>query len=134
MKDEPIYKCFCKGTNREASSPRRSHNWATAKRAWFRIYEDRVECGEWVIPFNNVERAIVYRTSSLFMPVSILHLTTSGESYQFGFNPWASPIKHLNIEVEEQKVRLKHSLPSLIIRIVFLAIIAKWVWDYFATS
>ena len=42
----PIYKCWTKATNREGGTLRRSHNWITSRRAWFKIFTDRIECGK----------------------------------------------------------------------------------------
>lgn len=115
----------------EAAEPRYSHNWALARRASFLIYNDRVECGDWVVRFDDVNEAIVYQTSQWFIPVQILHLTTSNHSYQFGFNPWTNPIRHLNLETTEQKIRLKYSPFSLIIRAAVVGWLVYEAWRYF---
>ena len=122
------YKCFCKATNREVSAPRYSHNWAVAKRAFFKVFDDRIECGDWNIPFAQVESAHVYKTKQMFVPARVLQLDTSSGSFQFGFNPWANPFKHLNIKYEESEVKLGYSVFSVLIRIIFLAYIAYVLW------
>lgn len=117
MSAQPRYRCFCKATRDEDGSPRRSFNWVVARRGWFTIFDDRVECGDWTIPFSQVQQAIVYRGKQLFIPATVLHLGTADADYQFGFNPWASPIAHLPLEMEEEPLRLSYSPFSLIIRL-----------------
>ena len=126
MKESVIYKAWCKATNLEDSEPRYSQNWIVSKRAWFKMFGDRIECGNWTIPYEKVTKAIVYRTKQMFIPVTVLHLITNEGSYQFGFNPWANPIKHLNIEYEEQEIRLKYSVFSIVIRVLLVLYIIYW--------
>lgn len=126
----PIYKCWTKATDRESGPPRRSHSWATSQRRWFKIFDDRVECGDWRILFRDVRKATGYRTRSLFMPVTVLELQTGERTYQFGFNPWAKPVEHLPIEVEEKRVRLRYSPLSVMVRVAVLMYLAYLLWGW----
>ncbi len=123
------YKAWCKATNREDSEPRYSTNWLASKRAWFKIFDDRIECGNWKIPKKSIHKAIAYKTKQMFIPVTVLLLITEGGAYQFGFNPWARPIEHLGLEFEEQSVKLKYSFFSIFIRVAALAYIGYWAWS-----
>ena len=123
-----LYKCCCKATNREVSEPRYSHNWVIARRALFKVFEDRIECGNWSIPFSEVTEARLFQTRQMFIPVRMLHITTPSGSYQFGFNPWAHPEKHLGVEYEEHRIRMKYSLFSIVVRIILLSVLLHWVW------
>jgi len=134
MSNELIYKCWCKATNREDSEPRYSQNWIAAKRAWFKIFTDRVECGDWIIPKGSIDRAIAYKAKQGIIPVTILHLITKNGSYQFGFNSWVKPIGHLGIDVEEQSIKLKYSAFSIFIRLAALAYIGYWIWLEFISN
>ncbi len=71
---------------------------------------------------------IVYKTKQMLIPVTVLQLITEDGSYQFGFNPWAKPVDHLGIEIEEQFVTLKFSFFSTFIRVAILAYIGYWGW------
>lgn len=123
------YKCFCKATNREDKEPRLSHNWVAAKRGMFKVFEDRVECGDWSIPYSDIESAHLYKAKQMFMPVNVLKLVTRSGNYQFGFNPWANPFKHLGVEFETSKIKLKHSVYSIVVRLVLIAYLGYWVWE-----
>lgn len=125
---EPLYKCWAKATNKEEGSPRRSHNWVTSKRSWFEIYKDKIECGDWIIPFSEIQEAIVYKTRSLFMSVVVLQLKTSDQTYQFGFNPWANPIKYIPFDYTEEKIKLKHTPLSIMVRLIVVLYLIYLFW------
>lgn len=124
------YKCWCKATNREGKEPRYSPNWVAAKRAWFKIYEDHIECGSWNIKIADIESAHLYRARQMFIPVTILKLTTSSGTYQFGFNPWAKPLNYVDIEYSEENVRLGYSLYSIIVRVILCGYLGYLVWKW----
>jgi hypothetical protein len=92
---ERIYRCWTKATSREEGNPRRSLNWALSRRAWFQVFRDRVQCGDWTLPVNRVERAVLYTARQFWMPVRVLELRTEKGTYQFGFNPWVTVERHL---------------------------------------
>lgn len=95
---------WTKATTRESGKPRRSGAWVTARRGWFKVFADRVECGDWKIPFAAVERAVLYTGRQFFIPVSVLELRSEDRTYQFGFNPWAHPEQHLALaRISHQK-------------------------------
>ena len=121
--DEVLYRCWSKATCREKGLPRRSENWAFSRRAWFNVLRDRITCGDWTIPFDQVTEAIAYRTSSMFIPVTILELRTEENSYQFGFNPWAHPLQHLDLDYREEHVKLGTSPLSLLIRLAAIGLL-----------
>ena len=123
---------WTKATTRENGSPRRSANWVSARRSWFEIFSDRAECGDSIIPFETVEKAVLYTGRQFFVPVSVLELQTPGETYQFGFNPWARPERHLPLELERQRMRLGYSPFSVLVRVLLVAYLAwlawRWLW------
>lgn len=128
------YRAWCKATNSEDSSPRYSHNWLLSRRGWFRIFEDRIECGDWRIPLGSVEKAIAYKTKQMFIPVTVLQLITADGSYQFGFNPWATPLDHIGIDIEEQKVKLKYSPFSVMLRVAVVVYLVYWLWSEYGKT
>ncbi len=131
---KPLYSCWCKGTDKEAAEPKASMNWAFSRRARFRVFEDHVQCGDWVIAFPDVEKATLYRTKSWLLRYQILQLDTKDRSFQFGFNPWADPAKHLNLDMTEESVRLKQSQIGLIVRFALLGLLAYEVWNRYLAN
>lgn len=124
----PIYKCWTKATNREGGTLRRSHNWITSRRAWFKIFTDRIECGDWNIPFAEIEEIVVYRVKQMLIPFTVLQIEACGKTYQFGFNPWAKPLHYLPISYREEQIHIKHSTFSIGLRamIIFFLIYLAW--------
>jgi len=123
------YRCFCKATNREGEEVRFSHNWTIAKRGFFKVYEDRIECGSWNIPFSEVESAHFYKAKQMFIPVKVLQLVTVKGKYQFAFNPWANPFKHLGIEYKQSEIKLVYSTYSIVIRVFLVAYLGYLLWE-----
>ncbi len=133
--EKPIYKCMAKGSDREAGPPRLSTNWVTSRRGLFRIYPDRVELGDWHIPFARVERAVAYRFPYLpFVKATVLELRADGRTYQFGFNPWARPLEHLPLPVEEREEGMKYSTPLIIMRVTLLICLISLLWLWLAQA
>lgn len=120
MTEKPLYKCWTKATDRESGDPRRSLNWVASRRAYFKIFQDRIECGDWKIPFSSVTRATAFKTRSMLVPCTVLQLKTGDRSFQFGFNPWASPTEKLPLKVEVQHVKLQHSPFSIVVRLLIV--------------
>lgn len=126
-----VYRAWAKGIEGETGPPSRSPAWATARRAWFRCYQDRVECGDWVIPATDVRDAVLYETRQGFLPVSVLAVSTDARTFQFGFNPWARVAPHLPFAVRRERVRLGYSPVSIAVRVVLLGWIGWWLWRVF---
>ncbi len=123
-----IYKCFCKATNRETGKPRYSHNWLFSKRAFLKVFESRLECGRWIIPFENIRNMKLCWVSYGFFSAAILQVQTEDRTYQFGLNPWAKPWKHIPIEYSEEDIRLEYSWFSIALRLLILAYLG---WFFF---
>ncbi len=113
-----------KATNQESDYPRYSVNWALAKRGQLKVYEEKLTCGSWIFQKVRINHMIVYETKSLMMKVRILQFNYEGETYQFGFNPWCDPTKHMNMPFEVKKVKMQYSLISVVVRLLLVAI---WV-------
>lgn len=122
-----------KATDREAGGPRRSLNWAAARRGMFKVFADRVEVGDWRIPFASVDRAALHRVPYLFVfKLDVLELEADGRTYQFGFNPWADPVPHLPLEIERRAGKLGYSKFSVVVRLLAAAAVLYFLWDAFA--
>lgn len=131
MSSSHTYRAWCKATRNEQTTPRYSHHWVNAKRTWFKIFEDRIECGSWIIPKEDIQKVIAYRTKQMFIPVMVLQITTQQGRYHFGFNPWSNPVSHLQLPVEEQTVRLKYSAFSIVLRVLICGFLGYLLWAEF---
>ena len=127
-----VYRSWTKGTQGESGPPRYSGNWVVARRAWFKVFSDRVECGDWIIPTSSVTDAVLFEARQWFMPVYILTVSTSSGSWQFGFNPWSRVASCLPFPFRRERVRLAYSKSSVLVRVLLLALVGYWLWQRFA--
>jgi len=125
------YKCWTKATGRESGDPRRSAVWAGSRRAWFKVFVDRIECGDWIIVSSSIQEAVLFETRQLFIPVFVLRLSTGDITYQFGFNPWCRVAQHLPFKVERRRVKLGYSAFSIAVRVGLIIAVAYWMWRRF---
>ena len=125
------HKCWTKATRREAGELRHSAAWAVSRRAWFKVFDDRIECGDWNIALDSVLEAVLFETRQWLIPVFVLQLSTEDVSYQFGFNPWCRVANHLPFDVDRQRVKMRYSPFSLALRIVVGLLLAYWLLQRF---
>jgi hypothetical protein len=125
------YRCWTKATRREAGEPRYSANWLAARRAWLEFHAERVTCGDWSIPFTEVNRATLYGVRQFFfIRVSVVELETAKGTFQFGVNPWVDPTPHLPLQLTVQQARLRYSPFSILARVALVVAVLWWCWRY----
>jgi hypothetical protein len=124
----PIHKAWTKAIRTDDSTPGYSASWVTAARGWLEVYEDRLECGEFVIPLTSIKSAKLYEARQWFIPVYILAVTTADGTYQFGVNPWTKIGSKLPFEFTRERVRLKYSQLSIAIRVALVAYVIYLIY------
>ncbi len=129
---KPRYRCWTKATNKEVGEPRFSHHWATSRRAWFKVFDDRVECGDWVLPVSSITQAVVFKSRYWFVPASVLRLRTSAATYQFGFNPWCRVGSYLPFEFTTEEIQPAYSVFSFVVRLAVVSYLIYWLWTKLA--
>ncbi len=122
------YRCFTKATDRAAAPPRPSRHWATSRRAWLKVFDDRLECGDWVVPVEAVTSATLYLSSVPLNPLKVLRLDTADRTFQFGLNPWCRIARHLPFEPRVETIRPAWALVSLLVRLALVAYLVYFVW------
>ena len=118
-----------KGTTAEGENLRRSLNWALARRGSLKVMPDALVCGDWRIPYDQIDEAELFSIRSIF-PGFLLRVRTGKTIYQFGLN-W-NPFwkKELPFPVTRGKGNLKYSVFSMIVRVALLGYIAYAIWKY----
>lgn len=131
--NKPIYRCMTKATTAEGDELRRSANWIVARRAILKVMPDALVCGDWRIPYDQIDEAVLFSIWSIY-PGFLLRIKSSGKIYQFGLN-W-NPFwkKELPFPVKREKGKLKYSTFSLLIRLLVLAYIGYCAWKYFTAK
>lgn len=128
------YKCFTKASEWETGAARNMYPWAMSRRAWFEVYDDRIQCGDWKVPVSSIEEAVLFETRQWFMKVHVLRIVTKDTTYQFGFNPWSRVAAHLPFEVEHRRARTRRSFLGLAMRVAMLVLVVYWLWQKFGQS
>ena len=83
---ELLHRCRTKATTAEGDHLRHSLSWIVSRRAPLVLYADRLECGDWTIPYEDVEGAVLVSFWSFPLPGHILRLRAHGRTYQFGLD------------------------------------------------
>ncbi len=125
---EPIYTCFTKATTAEGEEIRRSMNWALARRAQLRVMPDALECGDWRIPYAEIDEGVLFRVpTALLIPAYVLRVKSKGKIWQFGLNPGKFWRGELPFPVTRESATMGYSPLSLALRIVLAAILVIWL-------
>lgn len=84
------------------------------------MFTDRLECGDWVIPTDSIKAATLYQARQLLIPAQVLAVETAERTYQFGINPWCKIRDHLPFTFSRERIRLRMSPVSIIIRVALV--------------
>lgn len=127
-----LHKCLTKATSAEGDQLQYGPNWAISRRAFLKVYDDRFECGDWMIPFSTFTRATLYSIRpTLGIPGYVLKLETQDKTYHFGLN-WGRFWKgELPFVVTREKGKMGYSAFSVVIRVILIAYIGWWLWSRF---
>ena len=126
-----LHRCMTKATTAEGHDIRCSLNWLLSRRGALKVFSDRLECGDWVIPYEEVDEAVLFQVRQLFIPCYVLRVKTRGRIYQFGLNPGRFWQGELPLPVSREKGSLGYSWFSIAIRLAVLAGLVYLVWRSF---
>lgn len=103
-------------------------SWVTARRAILQVYPDRIECGDWQIPYASISEAVLFETRHMFLRCYILKIRSGDATYQFGLSGGKFWAGELPFPVNREKGRLRYSAFSIVSRICLIAVV---VWYCF---
>ena len=126
-----LHQCMTKATIAEGGELRHSLNWVTSRRGLLKVFADRLECGDWAIPYGDVEEATLFRVRQLFIPCYVLRVKAGGRTYQFGLNPGRFWGGELPFRVNRETGSLGYSWFSVGIRLAALAALGYVVWSWY---
>ena len=131
--EEPLlYRCLTKATRAEGDDIRRSFSWVASRRAMLEIRGDSMVCGDWTIPYDEIDEAVLFSTKQMFIiPVYVLRAKSKGKVYQFGLNPNRFWNGELPFPVHREKMRLGYSTYSIAVRVILVAFVIYLLWDRF---
>jgi hypothetical protein len=92
LMSELLHKCMTKATTAEGDQRKYGPNWVISRRGSLKIFDDRLECGDWRIDYTEIKDAVLcsFRSFFLRIPGYILTVETNDRTYHFGLNGWAS--------------------------------------------
>lgn len=125
----PVVRAFMMKGIRHDGPVKAGLQWAMARRGRVVFRERGLECWDWSIPYEDVERAWVewYRSSLGQAPVLQIQ-TRAGVQYQFGMNPsafWKAP--ELPLQVEVTDVVHGSAVRVWLVRILLLALVISFI-------
>ena len=105
--------------------------WIFSRRAVLMLTEDKLVCGDWHIPLNQIDSVSLLEVKQLFLKTHILKVQSNGQHYQFGlpYNPSWEEQTHFPLKAEATK--LSFSSFSIITRIIAFLVIAWYIFQQF---
>ncbi len=125
---EVLHSCMTKATTSEGDDVRRSINWAVARRGLLQVRPDALACGDWVIPYSEIDEAILYSVRQMLIPGYVLLVRSRGVVYQFGLNWGRFWMRDLPFPVRRERARLGYSWYSIAVRVALFGLLAYWLW------
>ena len=125
---EVLHRCTTKATTEVSDGVRRSLAWTFARRGVLEVRDDALICGDWVIPYDEVDEAILYSVRQVFIPGYVLFVRSGGTDYQFGLNWGRFWAGELPFPVRRERGRLGSSWTSLAARAAIWGGLAYWLW------
>jgi hypothetical protein len=124
-----------KATTAQGDQRNYGPNWVISRRASLKVFDDRLDCGDWRIDYREIKTAVLcsFRTFFLRIPGYILTVETEDRTYHFGLNGWGRFWNgDLPFELKREKGKLGFTWFSIIVRVILVGYIAYLLWQLFA--
>ena len=127
--DSPLHTCMTKAIIAEGDQLRTGPQWVTARRARLKLYDDHLKCGDWSVPYSDIQEATLtrFRSTILRIPGYVLTLHTASKTYHFGLNGNKYWQGELPFPVTRKQGKIKLSFFSIAVR-AFLVVLAAYYW------
>jgi hypothetical protein len=124
-----LYKCLAKAIEGDGSRWAHGLKWVFARRAFLKVFDDHLECGDRRIENKAITSAVIRPVRSvLFLPGYVLKIVAGSGTYHFAVhgNPfWDGPLP-FPVQHEEGAF----SVPNLVFRILFIGylvhLLSQW--------
>lgn len=129
---ELLHKCMTKATTAEGDQRKYGANWITSRRGTLNVFDDRLECGDWRINYDEIKEAVLYSFRSVFLriPGYILTVETKDRTYHFGLNGWGQFWKgNLPFLARREQGKIGLSWFSIIARTILFGFIGYLLWQ-----
>ena len=127
-----LFQCMTKATTAKGNQFRIGIPWAFSRRAFLKVFDDHLECGDWRIDYTSINDATLFAYRSVFyIPGYVLRINTDEKTYNFGVNGWKYWEGELPFPVRRDKGRVASRLFILVARGFILTYLAIILWNYF---
>ncbi len=126
---ELIHKCMAKATKKEGNDIKCSINWALSKRGALSVMSDSLKCGDWSIPYSDIEEATLCSMPWLFMTAYVLRIKSKGQIYQFGLNPGRFWKGELPFAVKREQPNKVYWNIINAIRFIIFGLLIFWIFS-----
>ena len=117
-----------KATAAEGDDVRRLQNWLLSRGGILVVGTDSLACGNWRVPYDVIDEAVLFRVRHMFIPGYVLRIKTRDTTYQFGLNWGRFWSRELPFPVRRERARLGFSWYSLAVRVALLGVFASMLW------
>ena len=131
---ELLHECVTKATTSEGQDIRRSLSWVVSRRAQLQLTDEALVCGDWTIPYKEIDDALLFTTRTLLKRAYVLRVKTGQRVYQFGLNYRPFWESDLPFPVRREAGSLGYSWFSIAVRLVFLFLIGRLLWRMYSSS
>jgi len=107
-----------------------SVHWAVSRRGTLRVLSDRLECGDWSIPYDEIQDSVLHSGAGLLFPGYVLRVSTADKSYQFGLNPGRFWKGTLPFPVHRERRDHGRTLVVFAVRAIALGAGAYLLWSW----
>lgn len=122
-----IHKCMVKARKKEGENIRCSLNWAFSRRGRLYMMSDSLKCGDWEIPYAEIDEALIYSIPWLFTIAYVLLVKSKGQIYQFGLNPSRFWKGELPFPAKREKINNKYWNVINVLRYIISGYLLYWI-------
>jgi hypothetical protein len=109
----------------------KSTDWIGSQRAVLLLTNRKIVCGKWEIPLEDINNSELIKIKTLDGPGQILKISTKNQGYfQFGMQVNRQWDEQTALSLIVSKGKVKYSMYSIIIRIVFYGVLVYSIVRY----
>lgn len=113
----------------------RGADWVTSQRAVIMLTNNRIVCGKWIIPIDQIQSGQLLAIKSLFGDGAVLKIqTTEGTHYQFGMQINPEWTEQQALPLSYERVKVKHSPFSIAVRLIAIGYLIYWTYQRFIAN
>ena len=132
----PLYQCITKAVRGEADPLQYGSQWALSRRAFLKVYDDRMVCGDWTLGFEEQSQArlVGFRAGLLRRKGQLLTIVNAEDTFHFGLIDSEFWHGELPFDVERGTAALSYSGFSIVSRSILVLGFLLLLYSLFAAT